>query len=136
MKNDPGKVQVPPDLMFGAVVQAVKEVLHESGVVDEILQAARTSQQLQVLKDGLLTYQQAATLMQVSFRTFKRMMEQEQFPKIEALGRKEPRVHISGLLAVLLADGAPKPGAAKKTGRGKITELLYPARGKQMANAA
>ena len=127
------QIELPPDLLFGAVVAAVKEVLHESGVVDEVLQTTRTVQEMRLLKEGLLTYDQAAALLGLSRKTFGRMMEEGRkpdgspippaFPKITYLGRKEPRVHLSAILAKLLS-GETVEGP----GKFKVSSLLHPGR--------
>ena len=85
------KADIPEALMFGALAAGMKEALVESGLLAEFADVLKTIERVRLFKEGYLTADQAAAMLQISRRMFDREVQGKKFSKYTQLGTKEPR---------------------------------------------
>lgn len=94
-------IPIPRDLVLEAVAQAAMLVLKESGLMRDLSEAQAVLSEVKLLKEGLLTGEQAAAMLQISLRTFKRQVAAGLWPEIRLMGSQEYRYPLSGMLAAM-----------------------------------
>ena len=95
------EAKISEDILFGACASGVKEALIESGLLTEFGDALATLHQVKLIKEGLLTAQQAADMLGVSLRTFKRQVKAEMWPEIRIMGHQEYRYPLADMVALM-----------------------------------
>ncbi len=93
--------KVRDDLLFGACASGVKEALIESGLLAEFGEALATLHKVKLMKEGLLTAQQAADMLGVCLRTFKRQVKAGMWPEIRIMGSQEYRYPFPDMVALM-----------------------------------
>ena len=96
------------ETLVKGIARGVRQYLRESGASKHFGELLETLSGLHLLKEGLLTADQACRLLQISRRTFDRQVAEGKWRKEESLGYSEPRFWFHEIVETL-RDG-PVPG--------------------------
>ena len=95
------KLDVSEEIIFGACASGIKEAMIESGLLTDFGEALKTLERVRLLKEGLLTGEQAAAMLQISLKTFKRQVAKKMWPEIRIMGSQEYRYPLADMLHLI-----------------------------------
>ena len=105
---------ISSELLVQICAQSAVLALKESGFLQDLSDAQAVLTEIKLLKEGLLTREQMATMLQISVKTFKRQVAAGMWPEIRLMGNQEYRYPLPGVLAAMFRQGKYKLAAGEK----------------------